>query len=94
MHGEAPAALAGLPDPDAVFVGGGGPTALSRPRRPAPGRGSWWPSPRWTGRRGAGRARRGAIAVEGVQLQARRLAPLPGEVHRLAATNPVFVLGP
>jgi precorrin-6Y C5,15-methyltransferase (decarboxylating) len=31
-------------------------------------------------------------AVDGVLLQASRLAPLPGGVHRLAATNPVFVL--
>jgi precorrin-6Y C5,15-methyltransferase (decarboxylating) len=28
----------------------------------------------------------------GVQLQASRLAPLPGGQHRLAAQNPVFVL--
>jgi precorrin-6Y C5,15-methyltransferase (decarboxylating) len=30
--------------------------------------------------------------AEGVQLQASRLAPLPGKNHRLAAQNPVFVL--
>ena len=30
--------------------------------------------------------------AEGVQLQASRLAPLPGGNHRLAAQNPVFVL--
>ena len=32
------------------------------------------------------------FTAEGVQLQASRLAPLPGEVTRLAAVNPVFVL--
>ena len=37
VHGEAPAALAGLPDPDAVFVGGGGPAVVDAcaARRPA-----------------------------------------------------------
>jgi len=32
------------------------------------------------------------FTAEGVQLQAARLAPLPGGVSRLAAINPVFVL--
>jgi precorrin-6Y C5,15-methyltransferase (decarboxylating) len=31
-------------------------------------------------------------AADGVLVQAARLAPLPGDVHRLAATNPVFLL--
>jgi precorrin-6Y C5,15-methyltransferase (decarboxylating) len=31
-------------------------------------------------------------AADGALVQAARLAPLPGDVHRLAATNPVFLL--
>jgi precorrin-6B C5,15-methyltransferase / cobalt-precorrin-6B C5,C15-methyltransferase len=31
-------------------------------------------------------------AVEGTLLQAARFAPLPGDVHRLAATSPVFLV--
>ena len=30
--------------------------------------------------------------ADGVQLQASRLAPLPGGQHRLAAENPVFIV--
>ena len=43
VEGEAPAALEGLPQPDAVFVGGGAtPDVLERPRpRCAPAAGSW-----------------------------------------------------
>jgi precorrin-6Y C5,15-methyltransferase (decarboxylating) len=32
------------------------------------------------------------LACDGVLLQSSRLAPLPGDVTRLAATNPVFLL--
>ncbi|MDV9178944.1 bifunctional cobalt-precorrin-7 (C(5))-methyltransferase/cobalt-precorrin-6B (C(15))-methyltransferase, partial [Streptomyces sp. W16] len=32
------------------------------------------------------------FTVDGVLLQSSRLAPLPGDVTRLAATNPVFLL--
>jgi precorrin-6Y C5,15-methyltransferase (decarboxylating) len=94
VEGRAPAALAGLPDPDAVFVGGGG-ALLGEVVAAAAGR--------------AGRAVVVALAtvervgpvrellaaarleVDGVQLSAARLAPL-GEGTRLAATNPVFLL--
>ncbi|MFC7219737.1 precorrin-6y C5,15-methyltransferase (decarboxylating) subunit CbiE [Streptomyces polyrhachis] len=95
VEGKAPDVLAELPDPDAVFIGGGGAelpritaAAARRARRavvvtlaaldrvPA-----------------VRKALSGAgLAVDGVQLQSARLAPLPGEVTRLAATNPVFVL--
>jgi precorrin-6Y C5,15-methyltransferase (decarboxylating) len=91
-RGEAPAVLEHLPDPDAVFVGGGGPevvracaarslrsvvVALAAVERVRPSL--------------------DALAAEGfscqaVQLQANRLSPLPGDVHRLAAANPVFVV--
>lgn len=32
------------------------------------------------------------LETDGVLLQSSRLAPLPGDVTRLAATNPVFLL--
>jgi precorrin-6Y C5,15-methyltransferase (decarboxylating) len=95
VHGEAPGALPQLPDPDSVFIGGGGAdvpaiaaycaerarrcvvvTLAALDRVPA-----------------ARAALAGAgLEVDGVLLQSSRLAPLPGEVTRLAATNPVFVL--
>lgn len=91
-RGEAPDVLGYLPDPDAVFVGGGGPevvracaaralrsvvVALASVERVRPSM--------------------DALAAEGftaeaVQLQASRLSPLPGDLHRLAATNPVFLV--
>ncbi len=95
VHGAAPRALAELPDPDAVFVGGGGADlaglvalAAARARRTV--------VVTLAALDRVPEARRAlleaGLAVEGVQLQANRLAPLPGEVTRLAATNPVFVL--
>lgn len=88
VAGEAPAALAGLPRPDAVFVGGGGPdvvaavvgaprvvVALAALDRLAPTR----------------HALRD-YRVEGVQLAASRLAELPDGAVRLAATNPIILL--
>lgn len=88
VEGAAPAALAGLPRPDAVFVGGGGPevveavagaprvvVALAALDRLAP-------------TRHALREHR----VEGVQLAASRLAELPDGSVRLAATNPILLL--
>lgn len=92
VHGAAPAALAGLPEPDAVFIGGGGmavveAVAALRPRivvvalaaldRVGPTRDCLL---------GA------AYRVEGVQLAAARLAELPGGSVRLAASNPVVVV--
>ncbi|WP_217544104.1 precorrin-6y C5,15-methyltransferase (decarboxylating) subunit CbiE [Streptomyces sp. GbtcB6] len=95
VHGTAPAALAGLPDPDAVFVGGGGgelPAVVRacalRARRTvvvAMAALDRVPAAR-AALTGAG------FACDGVLLQSSRLAPLPGEVTRLAATNPVFLL--
>ncbi|MFQ6144729.1 precorrin-6y C5,15-methyltransferase (decarboxylating) subunit CbiE [Streptomyces seoulensis] len=96
VHGSAPGALAELADdPDAVFVGGGGrelpaivEACARRARRTvvvalaaldrAPD---------------ARRALTGAgLDCDGVLLHSSRLAPLPGDVTRLAATNPVFLL--
>lgn len=91
VEGSAPGALDGLPEPDAVFVGGGGPevvraaaeatprvaVALAALDRVAP-------------------CREALVAagheVDGVQLAASRLAELPDRSVRLAATNPVFLL--
>ncbi|WP_433689281.1 precorrin-6y C5,15-methyltransferase (decarboxylating) subunit CbiE [Micromonospora carbonacea] len=92
VAGPAPAALAGLPDPDAVFVGGGGLAALAAvaARRPARVVAALAAldrvAPALDLLRGHG------YRVEGVQLSAARLADLPGGSVRLAATNPVFVL--
>jgi precorrin-6B C5,15-methyltransferase / cobalt-precorrin-6B C5,C15-methyltransferase len=89
---EAPAALAGLPDPDAVFVGGGGTGVIEAVAKRQP--------PRVVvalaavERVGAAAAMLGdaGYTVGGTLLQAARLSPLPGDVHRFAAVNPVFVL--
>ena len=91
VQGSAPGALVGLPDPDAVFVGGGGVDTVSAcagvaPRvvvalaaldRVAPCRAA---------------LRDGGHTVDGVQLAASRLAELPDGSVRLAATNPVVLL--
>ncbi|SCE71235.1 precorrin-6Y C5,15-methyltransferase (decarboxylating) [Micromonospora chaiyaphumensis] len=92
VTGTAPAALAGLPDPDAVFVGGGGVDVLAAvaDRRP----------PRVVATLAAldrvapavHLLRAAGYAVDGCQLAAARLADLPGGSLRLAATNPVVLL--
>lgn len=102
-RGEAPAALDGLADPDAVFVGGGGTAApaiaaaaAARARRvvvvalAAVER----VGPVWAALAAAG------CDVDGVQLAASRLTALPGgdgddgdvPAHRLAALNPVMLV--
>ncbi|MDH6216073.1 precorrin-6y C5,15-methyltransferase (decarboxylating) subunit CbiE [Streptomyces pseudovenezuelae] len=95
VHGEAPVALSQLDDPDAVFVGGGGRelpvivTACARRARRsvvvAMAALDRVPVTRQA-LVGAG------FDCDGVLLQSSRLAPLPGDVTRLAATNPVFLL--
>lgn len=90
--GDAPAALTALPRPDAVFVGGGGPevvitaaaagperivVALAALDRIAPTRAALLAA---------------GYALDGVQLAAARLAPLPDGAVRLAATNPITLL--
>jgi precorrin-6Y C5,15-methyltransferase (decarboxylating) len=92
VRGQAPAALLDLPQPDAVMVGGGGVeviraavnrdprivvVTLSAIDRVAEAKQAL---------KVAGRK------VDGVLLQSSRLAALPGEAHRFAAVNPVFVL--
>ncbi|MFE9094936.1 precorrin-6y C5,15-methyltransferase (decarboxylating) subunit CbiE [Streptomyces sp. NPDC007264] len=95
VHGAAPAVLDSLADPDAVFVGGGGRelpaivTACARRARRAVvvamAALDRVPAAR-EALVGAG------FSCDGVLLQSSRLAPLPGDVTRLAATNPVFLL--
>jgi len=92
VQGEAPQALDGLPPPDAVFVGGGGQAVIEavagyRPARVVVALAA-------VERAGAALATLAAAgyAPDGVLLHAARFAPLPGDVHRLAATNPVFLV--
>lgn len=87
VHGEAPAALAGLADPDRVFVGGGGLGVLDAVvERLLPG-----------GRVVAAFAalERAAAAAERlgnlVEMSVARGVRLPGGGHRLEAANPVFL---
>ncbi|MFI9805477.1 precorrin-6y C5,15-methyltransferase (decarboxylating) subunit CbiE [Streptomyces sp. NPDC052301] len=95
VHGSAPAALEGLADPDAVFVGGGGrelPAIVTACARRA--RRTVVVAMAALDRVPATREALTAagFTCDGVLLQSSRLAPLPGEVTRLAATNPVFLL--
>jgi precorrin-6Y C5,15-methyltransferase (decarboxylating) len=90
--GTAPEALAGLPEPDAVFVGGGGGAVLDAclARRPARVVAAFAALERVGPALGALSA--AGYRVEGTQVQANRIAALPGGVHRLEATNPVYVV--
>ena len=94
VEGEAPAALAGLPDPDAAFVGGAGRAlgavageaarrarrvvvvALATLERVAPAREA---------------LAQAGLEVDAVLVEAARLVPAAG-AHRLAPTNPVFLV--
>ncbi len=94
IHGTAPAALDGLPEPDAVFIGGGGgdlPAIIDA----VAARGPRIVVVALAGIERLGPARRSLAAagliVTGTQMQASRLAPLGKDV-RLAATNPVILL--
>ena len=92
VGGAAPEALDGLPDPDAVFVGGGGLAVVSAVAARRPARivvalaAVQRAGPAMEALAGAG------YTVDGTLLQASRLAPLPDGAHRLAAANPVFLL--
>ncbi|MCX5133967.1 precorrin-6y C5,15-methyltransferase (decarboxylating) subunit CbiE [Streptomyces sp. NBC_00340] len=95
VHGAAPTVLSDLDDPDAVFIGGGGrelPTIVAASARRA--RRAVVVAMASLDRVPAARDALTAAGFEcdGVLLQSSRLAPLPGNVSRLAATNPVFVL--
>lgn len=90
VAGEAPRALTGLPDPDAVFVGGGGPGVVAAVARTG--------APRIVvalaalDRLAPTRDALRDYTVDGVQLAASRLAELPDGTVRLAAVNPILLL--
>jgi len=87
VEGEAPDALGGLPDPDRVFVGGGGIDVLDAVlARLVPG-GRVVASFAALDRAAAAAARLGHLVQVGVS----RAAVLPDGGIRLAAENPVFV---
>ncbi|MCD0452781.1 precorrin-6y C5,15-methyltransferase (decarboxylating) subunit CbiE [Actinocorallia sp. API 0066] len=90
-RGESPAVLDHLPEPDAIFVGGGGlktiqacapralraiTVSLAAIERVAPV---------------LALLRAEGYTAEAVQLSASRLTPLPDGTHRLHPTNPVFI---
>ncbi len=94
VQGEAPAALAALPDPDAVFVGGGGAgldaildACCTRARRAVV------VTLAIVERAGPAleRLQAAGLDAEATMIQASRLRPLAGG-HRLAAENPVVVV--
>lgn len=95
VEGAAPAALASAPDPDAVFIGGGGDDlpaiaaeAAARARRTVVA------AMATMERLGAVETELSGLGLEpqATMVQACRVAPL-GSGHRLAALNPVFVVG-
>jgi precorrin-6Y C5,15-methyltransferase (decarboxylating) len=92
VQGAAPAVLDGLPEPDAIFVGGGGIEVLRAALAAKPQRAviALAALDRVAGARAALAA--AGMQVDGVQLGAARLAELPDDAVRLQATNPVFVL--
>ncbi|MEU4335769.1 precorrin-6y C5,15-methyltransferase (decarboxylating) subunit CbiE [Micromonospora lupini] len=90
--GRAPAALAGLPEPDAVFVGGGGVDVLPAVVARQPERVVLTLAALDRVAPAVGLLRAAGYTVEGSQLSAARLADLPGGSIRLAAANPVVVL--
>jgi len=92
--GEAPAALADLPDPDAAFVGGGGTDLDAILDATAPRtRRAVVVTLAVVERAGPAMERLAAhgLEVDATMLQASRLKPLAGG-HRLAAENPVIVV--
>lgn len=90
--GEAPAALEGLPRPDAVFVGGGGPNVVRACAEAGAQRivVALASLDRFALSRDALRA--GGYQVTGCQVNAARMVDLPGGTSRLAGTNPVLLL--
>ena len=91
VEGQAPDVLGELPEPDAVFVGGGGAAVVRAAARVAPRVVVTLAAvDRLAPCRAALRAE--GHDVDGVQLATSRLAELPDGSLRLAATNPVLVL--
>jgi precorrin-6Y C5,15-methyltransferase (decarboxylating) len=93
QEGRAPAALAGLPPADAIFVGGGDHAVLEAAIRAAdPDRVVVTLAAVQRVAQTADLLTNLGYHPEGTQLQASRLTPLPTGSLRLAAENPVFVL--
>ncbi|SCG45461.1 precorrin-6Y C5,15-methyltransferase (decarboxylating) [Micromonospora halophytica] len=92
VTGPAPAVLRDLPDPDAVFVGGGGTDVLAAVAARRPGRVVVTLAALDRVAPAVHLLRDAGYTVDGSQLSAARLADLPGGSVRLAATNPVVVL--
>jgi precorrin-6Y C5,15-methyltransferase (decarboxylating) len=93
VAGRAPAALAGLPAPDATFIGGGDDEVLQASiQAGTPSRVVVTLASVDRVRPVCDRLTGLGYTTEGSQLQASRLSPLPGGSLRLAANNPVFVL--
>ncbi|HWG99473.1 MAG TPA: SAM-dependent methyltransferase [Pilimelia sp.] len=92
VQGEAPEALAELPDPDAVFVAGGGPAVFEAclARRPARLVAVTDVVERVGPALSALRA--ADYVAHGVHLQANRLMPDPEGWHQLEPTAPVYVV--
>lgn len=95
VTGRAPGVLGELADPDAVFIGGGGGdltaiTEVAASRKPRVIVTALAAIERVTAVTNS--LRSNGFRVDGVQLSAARLTPLPGDATRLAAQNPVFVL--
>ncbi|RKS73786.1 precorrin-6Y C5,15-methyltransferase (decarboxylating) [Motilibacter peucedani] len=92
VTGAAPAALVGLPDPDAVFVGGGGAEVVAAvvARQPARVVVALAALDRLAPVRDL--LHDNGYDVEGTLISASRIAPLPDGSSRLAATNPVLVV--
>lgn len=89
VHGKAPEVLEGLPHPDAVFVGGGGPEVVAavaavQPQRVVVALAT-------LERVGPTVAALSSYEVETVLMQVQHLVPL-GDGHRLAPANPVFIV--
>ncbi|HWH29576.1 MAG TPA: precorrin-6y C5,15-methyltransferase (decarboxylating) subunit CbiE [Mycobacteriales bacterium] len=89
VQGEAPAVLAPLPDPDAVFVGGGGVDVVSAVVARCPQR--VVVALATLERVGPVLEALDGYDTEAVLLQAQRVEVL-GDGHRLLPTNPVFVV--
>lgn len=92
VHGDAPACLGGLSDPDVVFVGGGGPhvVAAAADRGPRTIVTASAAVDRVAATRDA--LRHARYDVGGTSLAASRFADLPDGTTRLATTNPVFLI--
>lgn len=91
-RGQAPPALEPLPDPDAVFVGGGGPDVLAACAARSPT--SLVCAVRTVERLPTALAvlREHGYHAEGTQIRADRLTVRPDGTHHLTPTAPVFVV--